>query len=244
MASIQMIYSPIRGNWTGASHQFLLYSRDDGSQEIVRGGPQPGHRATALDQISELASLRPRDNPSPFGKLTASIGTYDVTSPDWPRLQTERGPVLDQKTFDSYFKQTLREGGDADLDVTWKEIQKHAKAIDSQGLQYSPLGPNSNSLVSEALRRSGIEAPKAENGRRFGERYNEMPWAPGAGDRLETSEQANERQRLASEAALERRPLGNLLASLKLVEAEPVSVAPSKSMGTTMPKALGVGFGD
>lgn len=240
-----MIYSPIRGNWTGASHQFLLYSRDDGSQEIVRGGPQPGHRATGLDQLSEIASLRPRDNPSPFGKLTASIGTYDVTSPDWPRLQTERGPVFDQKTFDSYYKQTLKEGGDADLEATWKKIKGHATEIDSQGLQYSPLGPNSNSLASEALRRSGIDAPKAEHGRRFGERYNEMPWAPGADDRLETPAQVNERQIRESEAALEKRPVGNLLASLKLVQAEPVKLAPeNKDLGVTMPKRHGIGYGD
>ena len=240
-----MIYTPAGPVWNGASHQFLLYSRDDGSQEVVRGGPQPGHNRDFGKSVS-TGSLPHNEQVqgSRFGKLTASIGPYDATSPDWPGIQTEKGVAFDQATFDKYFKQTLKEGPDADLEATWNDIKKHATDIDAQGHIYAPLGPNSNSLASESLRRAGIDAPKAENGRMWGLMQNVMPWAPGADDRLETPEQVNERQRRESEAVLEKRPVGNLLASLKLAQAEPVNLEPQRDLGFSKPKAHGISVGD
>ncbi len=239
-----MIYSPAGTVWNGASHQFLLYTRDNGSQEVVRGGPEH-------DQNLQFKSMSARSLPheeqlqaSRFGRLAVSIGPYDITSPDWPALETDRGVVFDQATFDSYYKQTLKEGPDAALEGTWTDIKKHATEIDAQGHIYAPTGPNSNSLASESVRRAGLDAPNAENGHVFGLLRNVMPWAPGAGDRLETPQQISERQLRESEAALERRPVGNLLASLKLVEAEPVNLAPQRDVGLTQPKAHGIGFGD
>lgn len=240
-----MIYTPAGTVWNGASHQFLLYSRDDGSQEVVRGGPEPGHHRDFGKSLS--ASGLPHEQrvqASRFGKLTASIGPYDATSPDWPGIQTEKGYAFDQATFDSYYKQTLKEGSDAELDGVWSDIKKHAADIDAQGHIYAPLGPNSNSLASESVRRAGLDAPKAENGRMWGLMQNVMPWAPGADDRLETPEQVNERQQRESEVALEKRPVGNLLASLKLVEAEPVSLEPQRDSGLAKPKAHSISLGD
>jgi len=237
-----MVYIPISTGWTGASHQFLLLNRDDGSREILRGGPEK--QAGGGDFLKELAGLRSREAPSPYGSLRVHAGPYELGAPDHPEVETPTGRKFDQAAFDGYFKQTVMEGPAASVEAKWNAVKLHASDIHDQKVQYRPTGPNSNSLASEALRRAGIEAPQAENGKLWGEQHNVMPWAPGAADRLETTAQANERQRQESQAVLERRPVGNLLASLKLVEAEPLSLAPSKDMGLAMPKTLGIGFGD
>lgn len=237
-----MVFTPISTGWTGASHQFLLLNRDDGSREIVRGGPQ--RNGTAGDFLKELAGLRHRDAPSPYGDLKVYAGAYELGSPDFPERETPSGRKFDQEAFDGYFKHTVMEGSDAAVEAKWLAVKEHAQDIHDQKVQYSPTGPNSNSLASEALRRAGIDAPHAENGKMWGEQENVMPWAPGADDRLETPQQANERQIKEQEAFLEKRPVGNLLASLKLVQAEPVNLGPQRDLGLAQPKAHGIGLGD
>lgn len=242
MASIQMVYIPIGTGWSGASHQFLLFTRDNGSREIVRGGPE--QQPTGGQALSELAGLRSADEPSPYGRLRAYTGRYGLGSPDHPEKETPIGRQFDSDRFDAYFKQTVLEGSSDDLEARWGDIKKHAREIHDQRIPYSPLGPNSNSLASESLRRAGIEAPHAENGKMWGERDNVMPWAPGAGDRLEPEDQKRQRQIKETEAFLEKRPVGNLMASLKLVDMESIDASSKRGQGNFVPKVHGIGFGD
>lgn len=237
-----MVYIPISTGWNGASHQFLLFTRDNGSREIVRGGPE--RQATAGQALNELAGLRSADTPSPYGRLRAYTGRYGLGSPDHPEKDTPIGRQFDSERFDSYFKQTMLEGSTSDLEGRWADIKNHARAIDDQQIPYSPLGPNSNSLASESLRRAGIEAPQAENGKMWGEQKNVMPWAPGAGDRLESEEVKKARQIKEAEEFLERRPVGTLLASLKLASMEAIDSSSPRGREHIMPKVQGIGFGD
>ncbi|PZR84464.1 MAG: hypothetical protein DI537_32865 [Stutzerimonas stutzeri] len=237
-----MVFTPISTGWTGASHQFLLLNRDDGTKEIIRGGPERG--GTGGDFLKELAGLRQPQAPSPYGALKVNTGPYQPGSPDYPEKETASGRVFDQAAFDGYFKHTVAEGPAASVEEKWRAVKEHALQIHDQKIQYSPTGPNSNALASESLRRAGIDVPRAEHGKMWGEQHNVIPWSPGAGDRLETREQIAQREIRESEALLDKRPVGNLLASLKLVQAEPVSLSPQSDLAPTRHRIAGLGLGD
>jgi hypothetical protein len=181
VAKIQVAYIPIADGAVGAYHQFLLYTRDSGDQYYIRGG-QAG--LPTADFWAEVSGSKQRTDPSTWGNLVVDTGAYEPHTPDFPTVEKERGVyVLDQKEFDSWHKTDLLEGPETQLDWKWDEIEKHALAIEKQNIPYRPLSQNSNSLVSESLRRSGIEPPG--QGLPWGGGIGVRPWAPGHSNRLD-----------------------------------------------------------
>lgn len=177
MATIQIVHIPIKSGFTGAAHQFLLLTRDDGSREFIRGGPQ---RTPELSQI--MADIVAGTNS--FGLLVVHTGRYDSRTADFPVKETELGLVFDSKRFDSWTKTAVVEGHDAAVSELWAGLQQTARAIANQRLPYRPMSQNSNSLASECLRVHGIEPSGNSMGYPWGYKFDLPTWTPGAENRL------------------------------------------------------------
>ena len=200
MARIQVVYTPIADGNVGAYHQFLLYTRDGGDQYYVRGGSG----ASGGDNFfGEASGSKGPVEPSSYGNITVHTGRYKPNTPDYPAIETDLGYALDRKQFDSWHKKTVLEGPEAQLDWKWDEIEKHAIAIGGQNIPYRPLTQNSNSLASECLRRSGIDAPG--QGLPWGAAVGIRPWAPGVGNSLDFAHDPPARRPLSG-LATERAP--------------------------------------
>jgi hypothetical protein len=184
VAKIQIAYIPIGNGQVGAYHQFLLYTRDNGEQHYVHGGPS----SQRGDFSGEASGSKSPADPSTYGNIVVQTGKYVPDTPDFPTIKTDNGRALDQKRFDSWHKQDVLTGTDADLDPKWAEVERNAIAIGQQYIPYRPLTQNSNSLASESLRRSGIDAPDASfYGLPWGGEIGVLPWAPGSNNRLDVN---------------------------------------------------------
>ncbi len=178
---LRMIFARQRGNSsTGAYHEFLSYTDDNGFTYYARGGP---------NGIPTTASAT-------FGRIVTSYGIYTVGTPDYPTIRESGQPTLDTPTFNSYYKYTVVQGPQSELSGVWQQITNNLAAIGAEDLSYFALTQNSNSVVSEALRLSGLTAPDASDfgvpwAGELGLPNNQvlLPWAPGTQNTLQSDDQ-------------------------------------------------------
>lgn len=179
MATIQLVHIPIRNGWTGATHQFLVLTRDNGAREFIRGGPtkRPG-----------LPSFLPQgksENTNPFGAIVVQTGPYDTRTPDFPVKETEYGMVFDKERYDSWVKTSVIEGPEKAIADIWIAMSMTARGLNSQSIPYCPLTQNSNSVANECLRRHGLGSKLHGVGYPWGHKLGLTPWAPGAENTLQ-----------------------------------------------------------
>ncbi|WP_434634767.1 calcium-binding protein [Chromobacterium sp. CV08] len=98
---------------------------------------------------------------SPFGDIKTRDGVYEQGFVDY-----------DEEGDDP--REVIKEG--KDLSSDWQKIKDAMRDIGNEGHEYRPLDQNSNTVVDEALRRSGLPEPKNDT---IGE-----DWAPGSGNNL------------------------------------------------------------
>lgn len=192
-ASIIVGASPVAG---GQRHTYLLFQRSDGSQIVVRGGPDA--RAEGND-IGNLAgsTLLGSDN---FGRIRVDAAQYvppydayfqrradgqyqpvpaagaDPADPSLARdaqgrpiRQTVAAPDWPQPG-ETHERRTVWTGTDAELETKLRAALRAGQQINDAGLEYSPLYNNSNGVTSNLLRAAAVtpRLPQDANGQPVG----------------------------------------------------------------------------
>ncbi|GHE75912.1 hypothetical protein GCM10019059_39070 [Camelimonas fluminis] len=209
MASIQLVHIPIQGGWTGATHQFLLFTRDNGAMEFIRGGPE---RQPKFDQLVRQSASGPQN---PFGSIVVHAGPYDARTPDFPVRETQFGAVFDKRRFDNWVKIDIRQGKEQDLQETWTAMTMTARGIGKRSIPYCPLGQNSNSVASECLRRHGFAHEGVTGIVPWGHKIGLRPWSPGSNNRLPDDTQLPPDHPALKAAHKQAEPLALTLAALQ-----------------------------
>ncbi|MER3052801.1 XVIPCD domain-containing protein [Xanthomonas hortorum] len=197
--------------WVGASevagdrrHLYLLFQKSDGSQTVVRGGPDTRAEGNDLANFAEstvlgsekfghiIVQAAPYVAPYEVGYRLKQDGNYErvplnqldpsdpgiardvrgdvvketITAPDWPAPGERHERIV------------AWSGSDQELAAKLESAVKAAEQINHAQLEYSPLYNNSNGVVSNLLKASGVQPVLPKNAQ--GETVN----APDFGEDL------------------------------------------------------------
>ena len=119
---------------TPFGHAYLVYRHADGTEEVIRGGPDDG-AASALS-----------------GKIRTEAGVPLAESKDAYRAgdtpQTRRAKRIDL--------------GDQDAEIVWRQMKAAAKQVGERGIDYDAVPwQNSNSTIRHVLEAAAIDPAKA-----------------------------------------------------------------------------------
>jgi len=166
MATIAVYYAPIvvAGTTLPFYHEFIVYTPDGGGDpQYLRGGNSAGTDGFGLDSGGGSGSSGSTSSPEgpnfPFGSVEIVNG--DMNSPTAPNYTN-----LDGSSWTSDQYQVVATGSNATLGAQFAAMTSYMEstynpggAYGSQGIAYGPTGPNSNSVVSAALKYVGIALP-------------------------------------------------------------------------------------
>ncbi|EGD07205.1 XVIPCD domain-containing protein [Xanthomonas vesicatoria] len=197
--------------WVGASevagdrrHLYLLFQKFDGSQTVVRGGPDTRAEGNDLANFAEstvlgsekfghiIVQAAPYVAPYEVGYRLKQDGNYErvplnqldpsdpgiardvrgdvvketITAPDWPAPGERHERIV------------AWSGSDQELAAKLESAVKAGEQINHAQLEYSPLYNNSNGVVSNLLKASGVQPVLPKNAQ--GETVN----APDFGEDL------------------------------------------------------------
>ncbi|PPU47604.1 hypothetical protein XarbCFBP7697_18915 [Xanthomonas arboricola] len=185
-------------------HLYLLFQKSDGSQTVVRGGPDTRAEGNDLAKFAESTVLgsekfghirveaAPYIAPYEIGYRLKQDGNYEpvplnqlepsepalardakgnivkatVTAPDWPAPSERHERIV------------AWSGSDQELSTKLESALKAGDQINQAQLEYSPLHNNSNGVVSNLLKASGVQPVLPKNAQ--GETVN----APDFGEDL------------------------------------------------------------
>ncbi|MFO1183601.1 MAG: hypothetical protein U1E56_02285 [Bauldia sp.] len=150
---IEVAYSRVGLGNTGLNvpdswHQYLIYTDKNGRQSIIQF--EPGGGGPNIEDPFLLGSALNNRT------LRMEAMPYDVLE------GRDRGVRRDPKfTHNADHRETLLSS--EDLSDVWRQMHSHAYDIGTEHHLYHPLQTNSNSGVSETLRRAGVPLPR-DNG--------------------------------------------------------------------------------
>lgn len=192
-ASIIVGASPVAG---GQRHTYLLFQRSDGSQVVLRGGPDARAEGNDIGNLVGSTVLG-SDN---FGRIRVDaapyVPPYDAyfqrgadgryqpvpvagADPADPALARDaRGQPLRQTIVapdwpqpgETHERRTVWTGTDAELEAKLRAAGRAGQQINDAGLEYSPLYNNSNGVTSNLLRAAGVtpQLPLGADGKPVG----------------------------------------------------------------------------
>jgi hypothetical protein len=123
------------GNYT-PQHTFLIKVNDDGTREILRGGPIEDDMLLGDVEIINQDYNGPENN---------GIKTLDWYNPSLPNTQ-------------NFQYQTIKTSSQSEIDTLWNSALASKDAINSQLYDYDPLTQNCNTVTSFLARVMGLEA--------------------------------------------------------------------------------------
>lgn len=170
-------------------HLYLLFQKSDGSQTVVRGGPDTRAEGNDLANFAESTVLgfdkfghivvqaAPYVAPYEVGYRLRQDGNYEqvplnqldpsdpgvardtggdvvrqtVTAPDWPAPGEHHERIV------------AWSGSDQELSAKLETAMKAGNQINLAQLEYSPLHNNSNGVVSNLLKASGVQPVLPKN---------------------------------------------------------------------------------
>ena len=151
-------------------HETLVYTDANGQQFIATAGPtqNPGNNSYTFSQAADAASNGTSSVYGNLGTTVASISSFSQNDID--RMLGITGNPNPSEVVAT----------GTDLSQQWNAIVYAEQQIANQGLPYSPLTQNSNSVASSALTAAGI-SPPTDNG--IGSNH----WAPASDNFLYTT---------------------------------------------------------
>ncbi|CAH2706834.1 hypothetical protein NCPPB1935_03470 [Xanthomonas campestris pv. nigromaculans] len=170
-------------------HLYLLFQKSDGSQTVVRGGPDTRAEGNDLANFAEstvlgsekfghiIVQAAPYVAPYEVGYRLKQDGNYErvplnqldpsdpgiardvrgdvvketITAPDWPAPGERHERIV------------AWSGSDQELAAKLESAVKAAEQINHAQLEYSPLYNNSNGVVSNLLKASGVQPVLPKN---------------------------------------------------------------------------------
>jgi hypothetical protein len=141
--TVEVRYTPVVG-WGIANHGFIV-TTDGDSARYFRGGPAA--KDTGLNSTSSNSSSGAGERPATsdprygiYGPIVTDHGLYTSRTKDWTTSPTGQQTVA------------VRPGN---CDAIEGQFARHANDIEAAGINYMPLGSNSNATVREILERAG-----------------------------------------------------------------------------------------
>jgi hypothetical protein len=171
--SIQVIYEPL-GSFLGMEyyHETLEYTNSAGQEFFATSGPTASPSGNALYNVTQAASAAATSGGSAYGTLFCVAGT-----------QSQVSSVIGPGNFDSQTSvndDRVVVASGSNLSSQWNAITTVCSQVNSEGLSYSPLTQNSNSVASTELTAAGLSPPKSG--------FFSADWAPASGNILPTPE--------------------------------------------------------
>jgi len=161
---LEVLANHLGGSWY---HLFMVFTDATGKKFYLRGGPSaegPGESSGISSELggesSHTSSMRSSgsgshpsaSSGSPYGNIDTEYGEYKPGTIDW-------NP--DAKSVEV--------ASCSEVCPKYQQLIKQMDAIKDAKIRYSPLGPNSNSVVFTALKNIGITL-----------KFPEGVWSPGS----------------------------------------------------------------
>ncbi|MEA9555498.1 XVIPCD domain-containing protein [Xanthomonas nasturtii] len=185
-------------------HLYLLFQKSDGSQTVVRGGPDTRAEGNDLENFAEstvlgsekfghiIVQAAPYVAPYEVGYRLKQDGNYERVplnqlDPSDPGIARDvRGDVVKETIAapdwpapgERHERIVAWSGSDQELAAKLESAVKAGEQINHAQLEYSPLHNNSNGVVSNLLKASGVQPVLPKNAQ--GETVN----APDFGEDL------------------------------------------------------------
>ncbi|MBK0013378.1 hypothetical protein [Stenotrophomonas sp. S41] len=177
----------------GRRHTYLLFEHSDGSQQVVRGGPDTQPEGNALSNLAGSTLLgsdnyghiqvdaAPYEPPQQFVSQRQADGSHarvplDQARLDDPALQRNaEGKVMvgEQRSPDwplpgeTHERQVVWQGSDQELEKKLAAAKAAGQQINDAQMEYSPLYNNSNGVTSTLMKAADItpSLPKDKDGK-------------------------------------------------------------------------------